>query len=65
MSMPATTTEDVVSDIHEVTVERYLETLWGIRSGESSPRTRAFPARHDFGDEIGTWLRLWGLGERS
>lgn len=65
MSMPEMVTEELVTTDDEVTVERFLETLYGIRTGESSPRTRAFPTLHHYGDELGSWLRLWGFGERS
>jgi hypothetical protein len=62
--MPEMVTEDLVTTDHEVSVERFLETLYGIRTGESRPRTRAFPTLYHSGDDVGSWLRLWGLGER-
>ncbi|MGH8991690.1 MAG: hypothetical protein ACRDZ7_09205 [Acidimicrobiia bacterium] len=58
MSMPETTW-DLETAESEVTVEQFLETLYGIRPGESRPR--AVPRPYPFGPELQAWLRLWGL----
>jgi len=42
------------------TTEAWLETMWGIRLGESSPVCQV--SRDDHSPEIAAWLyRLWGL----
>jgi hypothetical protein len=64
MSMPEMTW-DLVALEPEVTVEQYLETLYGIRPGESRPRVQAVARRHHFGAELNSWLRLWGLDESA
>jgi hypothetical protein len=42
------------------TTEAWLETMWGIRPGQSSPVCQA--SRDDHSPEVAAWLhRLWGL----
>lgn len=63
MSMPEMTTEDLATTTKEVTVEHFLETLYGIRPGENWPRIGVVANRYRFvGDGLDDWLRLWGLG---
>jgi hypothetical protein len=64
MSMPEMTTEELASTTREVTVEHYLETLYGIRPGESWPRMAVVANRYRFvGNGLDDWLHLWGLGD--
>jgi arginine/ornithine N-succinyltransferase beta subunit len=42
------------------TIEAWLETMWGIRPGQSSPVCQV--SRDDYSPEVAVWLhRLWGL----
>jgi arginine/ornithine N-succinyltransferase beta subunit len=42
------------------TIEAWLETMWGVRPGHSSPVCQV--SRYDYGSEVAAWLhRLWGL----
>ena len=64
MSMPEMTTEELASTTREVTVEDFLETLYGIRPGEAWPRMAVVANRYRFvGNGLDDWLRLWGLGD--
>ena len=49
----------------EVTAERFLEQLWGVRPGQQSPRItpveRATAGEH-MGEGVAAWLyRMWGI----
>jgi hypothetical protein len=56
---------ELLDDLVEVftegpTIGAWLETMWGVRPGHSSPVCQA--STYDFGPGIATWLhRLWGL----
>ena len=64
MSMPEMTNQDLETTKGEVTVEQYLETLYGIRPGENWPRIGLVANRYRFvGDGLNDWLNLWGLGD--
>ena len=64
MSMKATLLADEMPVEPEVTVEAFLEALWGIRPTASGPRLRPAPAPHPYEDGMVDWLhRLWGIGE--
>lgn len=41
------------------TIEAWLETIWGIRPGQSSPVGQV--SRYHHSPEVAPWLRLWGL----
>jgi hypothetical protein len=41
------------------TIEAWLETMWGIRPGHSSPVCQVSSYHHS--PEVAAWLRLWGL----
>jgi hypothetical protein len=63
MSVVATVTGETRTTEREVAAERFLEALWGIHLGESSPRmwTGDIPCTYE--DGVGEWLyRLWGMG---
>jgi hypothetical protein len=61
MTLPEMTSTELLEQAG-VTVEKYLETLWGIRPGETRPRLRPVATRYDHGEGVDAWLGLWGLG---
>ena len=63
--MTATMTAEAGTTQPEVTIERFLEALWGIRLGESRPRLQPAIAPYTFEDGVGEWLyRIWGIGDQ-
>ena len=60
MSLP-----EMVTDLQMcepgVTIEQFLEALYGIRTGAAGPVVQPVADRYVFGAELRPWLRLWGL----
>jgi len=63
MSLATTVTDETGATEGVVAAERFLEALWGIHLGESSPRMWTGTIAWPYGDAVGEWLyRLWGIG---